>query len=161
MHYNEKADTKQFEKYSEILGKNAPSSFQDFQRIKYGEDWDLFKSYTKSIENGEVSPLADFALYQEISSTVDKHIIGIRTKDGVQIKSKSYHFVNRVIGSVIQKRSGVELDDVIDSLTHPKKIDTRTNTKGVNNRYIGERVAVSLNPATGNLIQTNPIHRKK
>jgi len=44
MSRNELADREQYQKYKEILGKNAPKSFADFQEIKYNSDnWNLLK----------------------------------------------------------------------------------------------------------------------
>lgn len=43
---NKVADKKQYEKYMAVLGKNAPKSLEEFQKIKYtnSEEWDKIKS---------------------------------------------------------------------------------------------------------------------
>ena len=38
MSYNESADKMQFSRYKELIGVDAPKSFKDFQKIKYGAD---------------------------------------------------------------------------------------------------------------------------
>lgn len=37
-------------------------------------------------------------------------------------KNKSNHFISRVIGSVEQKRNGVEIEKIIDTLREPDEI---------------------------------------
>lgn len=49
---NKSVDSKQYEKYKNVLGKNAPKNFEAFQNIKYNNnnDWDLLKkTYNKTI----------------------------------------------------------------------------------------------------------------
>lgn len=43
---NEKADKEQYKKYKAVLGKNAPKSLEEFQKLKYtnSEEWDKIKS---------------------------------------------------------------------------------------------------------------------
>ena len=41
MAYNESKDREQYERYAELLGKDAPESFEEFQRLKY-EDADAY-----------------------------------------------------------------------------------------------------------------------
>lgn len=43
---NKAADTKQYNKYKSVLGKNAPKSLEEFQKLKYtnSEEWDKIKS---------------------------------------------------------------------------------------------------------------------
>lgn len=38
MHYNEKADREQYEKYKKLLGNDAPKTFSDFRELKYSDD---------------------------------------------------------------------------------------------------------------------------
>ena len=60
--------------------------------------WEEYRNYTRSIEIGELTPLADFKLYQNISEEIDEVLMGVITSDGIRISGKSAHFVARVIG---------------------------------------------------------------
>lgn len=46
---NKTADSEQYEKYKAVLGKNAPKSLEEFQKMKYtdSEEWDELKSEVK------------------------------------------------------------------------------------------------------------------
>ncbi len=159
--YNTAKDKAQYEKIQKNLGKNAPRSFQDFQNIKYGGDYDTFKAYSRSMKSGELTPLADFELYKNTSKQIDGSLVGIKTSEGVVITGKSDHFISRVIGSVEQRRSGVEIEAIKDALQSPSKISKKESKKGTSVLYTGKHIAVSVNPDTGILIQTNPVHGKK
>ena len=51
---------------------------------------------------------------------------------------------------------------MIDALTNPDQVDdVKTNKNGRSQRFIKGDVAVTVNPDTGQLIQTNPIREKK
>lgn len=119
---------------------------------------ELKKAYKQSIKLGELTPLAGFELYEEISEEIDKRLIGITTSNGIKIKSKSYHFIARVIGSISQRRNGVPLESVLLALTVPDRIDPiKENENGRSQRFILKGVcAVTVNPDTGKLIQVNP-----
>lgn len=157
---NLKIDTEQLDRYKAVLGKNAPKSLEEFQKIKYTgkKEWELFKAYTNSIKSGELTPLADFNLYKEISEEIDEKLVGIVTSNNIVVNGKSKHFISRVIGSVEQKRNGVPVNDVYNILKKPdivSKIIERKNGKSI--RFIKKGVGmVSLNPENGNLIQVNP-----
>lgn len=157
---NESADRKQFEKYKAALGKNAPKTFAEFQDLKYNSgEWEAFKSYKRAIQKGELSALANFSLYQKTSREIDKKLVGLTTSNGIKITGKSNHFISRVIGSIDQRRSGVDIQAVERALTNPNAIvypvkvykDGSTSQKF---RHSG--VEVTVNPYTGLLIQTNP-----
>lgn len=161
--YNETADKKQYDNYRNILGSNAPSSFEAFQNIKYSRtsEYNHLKSYVRGIKSGELSSFADFTLYKQTSAEIDKQLVGIVTSQGISITSKSDHFINRLIGSAGQRRSGVTIDAVKETLICPEKTDIRKSSKGTSVRYFGKDVIVTVNPDTGKLIQANPRHRKK
>lgn len=159
--YNEVADRLQFERYRTLLGKNAPKNFSAFQKLKYSEDWDAFKAYSKSIKTGELTPLADFNLYKEISKEIDNVLVGQMTTNGILITGKSNHFIARIIGSVEQRRNGVPVEASLDTILNPLKIDpVCNNANGSSQRFIGKVSAVSINPVTGVLIQVNPLSVK-
>lgn len=155
--YNTSADTKQWQRYKELLGKNAPATLEDFQALKYGSDWDAFKAYSKSIKSGELTPLADFKLYKSKSLEIDKKLVGVTAQNGLVTTGKSNHYIARTIGSVSQRRSGVDVSDALDALLHPEKVDPiKNNANGRSQRFKGKTCYVTVNPDTGMLIQTNP-----
>ena len=158
--YNEQDDGEEYERYKQLLGKNAPKTFADFLKIKYSDDWEAFKAYSKAIKSGELASLASFDLYQEISTSIDRNLVGTTTSEGILVRSKSAHFINRVIGSVEQRRSGVTVQEIKQALSTPERIDSKKGKEGVSVRYFGKSVIVTVNPQTGNLIQTNPRHQK-
>lgn len=156
----ESSDRKQFEEYHSILGKNAPKSFADFQNLKYNSgEWEAFKSYKKAIQTGELSALADFSLYQKTSREIDEKLVGLTTSNGILITGNSKHFIARVIGSVEQRRSGVDIQDVASALTssEAKIFPIKTYSTGdMSQKFRHSGVEVTVNPKTGNLVQTNP-----
>ena len=162
MGYNESSDKQQFERYKEWLGSNAPKTFEAFQKLKYSDDWRPFKAYTRAIKSGELTPLADFKLYKETSTGINSALVGKITSNGITITGKSDHFIARTIGSVEQRRNGVSIAEALDTITHPERVDPiRINENGKSQRFIGKTAAVTINPDTGTLIQSNPIHKSK
>lgn len=159
----EPRDRKQFSEYQEVLGKNAPKTFAEFQDLKYNSgQWEAFKSYKKAIQTGELTALADFSLYQETSRIIDEKLVGLTTSNGILITGKSNHFISRVIGSIEQRRSGVGLDRVLEVFTSKdtKILPPKTSSTGsVSQRFILNDVELSINPENGNLIQVNPFSR--
>ena len=163
IHKNRFQDKKQYKNYKKILGKNMPFNFDDFKELKYNNSnrWSRFKDYKNAITSGELTALADFKLYEKIDKEIDKKLIGQIADNGLKVKSKSKHFINRVIGSVEQKRSGVEIDDILEALSNPKKIHPVMGIKMRSQRFDSEICRVAINPDTGSLIQVNPLSTKR
>lgn len=162
MHYNESADRAQFKKYKALLGKNAPKTFGDFKMLKYSEDWSAFKDYSRAIKSGELTPLADFDIYKATSKEIDTVLVGKTTRGGVGVSDKSAHFIARTIGSVEQRRNGVDVQTSLKTLLRPIKVDpVKQNANGPSQRFIGRGAAVTINPKTGCLIQVNPLKNKE
>lgn len=162
MAQNRSTDKEQYEKYKAILGKNAPRSFAKFQQMKYNDiNWELFKRYSSSIKSGELTPLADFELYRQISMDIEHTLVGVITQNGIKIKDKSSHFISRVIGSVEQKRNGVSIESALDALTNTDAdiLPIKVLKNGTSQKFRYNGVEVSINPKTGKLIQANPLKR--
>ena len=159
-----KSDWVDYEKYTKILGTNAPGSIEDFVKIKYNEnEWKLFKSYGQSIKSGELTPLANFELYKNTSKEIDIKLIGRTTSNGIEIKGKSKHFISRVIGSVEQRRNGISIDDILEAITNPKAeiLPIKKLKNGRSQKIRFKNAEISINPESGNLIQGNPLRRGK
>lgn len=157
-------DTKKtYVKYQQVLGDNLPS-IEEFAKIRYNEDdWKVFKAYTSSIKSGELTPLADFKLYQNISKEMDEKLVGIVTSNDIKVTGKSNHSIARVIGSVEQRRSGVSVADVLDALTNKDAeiLPVKELRNGKSQKFRNQKVEVTVNPDTGNIIQVNPTHDRK
>lgn len=161
-------DRRQYEKYKNIL-KNSeymPKTFEDFVNFKYNsanqweklkDDYQWSKHRLKAINNGELTPLSDINHYLKIKDEAHKKLIGIKLANNLEVKTISYHFIDRVIGCIEQRRSGVKIDDIADSLNgnyDVKEIDKSIKIYGLNN-------IVTINKETGHLIQVNPHTRRK
>lgn len=156
-------DKRDFAKYKKILGNNAPP-IEEFTKIKYNEsEWELFKSFGVSIQKGELSALADFNLYKNISVEMDEKLLGVVTSNGITITGKSNHSIARAIGSIEQRRNGVQVSDVLDALTSKETevFPIKTMINGRSQKFRNNTVEVSVNPDTGNIIQVNPVHTKR
>lgn len=106
--------------------------------------------------------MATFELYKSISKKIDDNLIGTITSNGIKITDKSKHFISRVIGSVEQRRNGVNVKDVLDVLQNPARLgDIRKLKNGKSQRFIGDLLTATVNPDTGVLIQVNPTTRRK
>ncbi len=158
---NKSSDRKQYEKYKEILGKEVPKSFDKFQELKYNNStkWELFKDYTKSRSSNMISVFTSFDDYKKYKTIINEEIVGLKTANGIEIKSQSKHFIERVLGTSFdtekkKPRDGIEANDILKTLTNPLKI--KEEFKKNSHKFIGEKITITVNPNTGNLIQCNP-----
>ena len=157
---NRTNDIRQYNKYVAVLGKKNVGTLENFINIKYNnnDQWaelqhqrDLKKHYDLAISKGDLTPLVDFDLYSYMDKHITEELHGI-TINNVKIQNHSMHFIDRVLGSVEQKRSGVSLEDIKDTLIKSKDFVIKDSSFKV----LGENNIVSINPITGNLIQVNP-----
>lgn len=157
-----KSDTQRFEVFKAIIGNDAPDTLDKFQEMKYNNptQYESLKDYKNAIEGGRISPLAGFKLYEETKHEVADKLFGVTASNSVKIQSQSKHFVERVLGSVEQRRNGVAVDDIAECLKKGKGLMPKIDSKG---RYsycfvIKDVCKVTFN-AEGNLIQVNPFTR--
>lgn len=161
MWQNRYLDDKQYQRYKAVLGKKAPKTLEEFQQMKYidTERWDLFQAYTRSVKAGELTPLADFKLYEKASKEIDQKLIGMTAKNGIVVSDKSDHFIARTIGLVEQRRNGVEIERVREALTDKDTtvFPIAVRKSGKSQKFRNERIGIEvmLNPETGVLIQAN------
>lgn len=164
MYVNESKDKEQYRRYISSLGKERYlKSFDSFQEIKYNNsieydalkyEYNLKKHFNYAIDSGGLSPLVDFKLYKEMDSNVGFYLEGMKTTNGIEIKSYSKHFIDRVFGSIEERRNGVKLDEIIDTIRNSSNF--RESKRNGSIKIIGYKCIVSINPTTGNLIQVNP-----
>lgn len=104
--------------------------------------------------------LLNYKILKHIKTWVIE-LIGIKTQNGILIQGKIYHFIDRVFGSVEERRSGVSIEDVKQALTTPVEIkDTILKGNRISQVFVGEHAKVSVNPDSNILIQVNLNHRK-
>lgn len=140
--------------------ENPPKSLAIFEKMQYNNpnEYELMKSYEKSVDNGMLSPLVGYEKYKEYHQRVETELIGLTTSNGVTVRSQSKHFLERVFGTISDPshenhpRTGVELEMIVDAL---KNGSVRQHKNG-SYVYKVSDCEVSLNPNTGNLIQVTP-----
>lgn len=167
------AANKYYNEWSKSIGlNNSVKTLDKYYDIKYTTPprYELLKQYAKDVETGWISPLSGFDNYEELYNRIQNEIVGKTAANGIVIQGQKPHFMQRVIGTMVDpekfkkdlriiRRSGVDIDDIFDALFKPEKISPvlirNTGQKSV--KFIGKSCAVSINPETGYLIQTNPI----
>ena len=114
-----------------------------------------------------ISPLSSFKNYQKIYDEINEKVIGVKTFEGSEVTRQSKHFMERVIGTMKdpktgRSRSGVSVEGIKDALENPMTVRAiRTDLQGERSqKYIGEKATVSVDPDTGTLIQCNPTNEK-
>lgn len=167
---NASSDRKQFDKYRKVLGNgDMPKHFADFQEMKYNnpEKWKLLRTYARSVDKGMISPLSGFKNYQKIYDEINEKVVGIKTSEGTAVTGQSKHFMERVIGTMRdpktgRPRSGVTVEGIQKALENPMIARAiRTDSQGERSqKYIGEKATISIDPDTGILIQCNPTNER-
>lgn len=160
-----------YKDWSKSININNIKSLADHYNVKYNdvERYRLLQDYAKSVSRGMLSPLTGFDMYERYHHRIQNELIGFVTSSGIEIKSQSKHFLERVFGTKAdpthrnKPRSGVSLEDIKNALTSGKvkyhyikdKNGNRIlDTKGVS--FVSYKCSVSVNPRTGNLIQVSP-----
>lgn len=154
--------------------KNPPESIAEFKKMMYNkpDEYKLMQTYSKSVDSGMMSPLVGYEKYKEYHERVEKELVGLTTSNGIEIKSQSNHFLERVFGTISDpthegaKRSGVELEDIKEALLYGKvekvKIKKKSNGElGKSQRFCTDKCFVSVNPDECILIQANPRSPRK
>lgn len=153
----------EYSEYKNNLGKNMVSR-EEFSRIMNDKsEKKLFEHYADSIKRGDVSPLADYTMYREKAIELQDKCVGLTTSNGVKLEKRSLHCIDRVIGSVEQRRSGITVDDVVKTLTSPEAEirPVRYSKTAASQKFIYKNAEVTINPDTKTLIQVNPHHRER
>ena len=158
---NKASDKKQYEKYKEVLGKETPETFDKFQELKYNnsKEWELFKDYTKSRSNNMISVFSSFDDYKKYKGLIESDIVGLTTSNGIKITGQSKHFIERVLGTskdpkTGRARDGVEISDISEAIQNGHVRTRKNDPNSV--KFISDKCIVSVNPNTGKLIQVNP-----
>ena len=140
--------------------------FDDFQKIKYNDtkEWDIVKGYTGIVQKGEISPLVKYSNFKKHHNELEDKLIGMKTTDGVKIKSVSYHFTGRAIGThdwanpnnskeIMKKLNHKHVpSEALLKCVNEGKLSKKTNESCV---FYTEECQIAINPHTGNLVQCN------
>ena len=162
-----------YQNWSRSIGVNdSIKTLAKYYNVKYNDSprFELLRRYADDVAAGWISPLSHFDNYEALYNRIQTEIVGRVAGDGTIIKGQSRHFMQRILGTMadpkklrddlqIIRRSGVEIDNVIDAVLNPVQIyPARTDYNG--NRSVklrGHICAVTVNPDSGILIQTNPL----
>ena len=155
-----------YQNWSKSIGANDQiKTLAKYYDVKYNDSprYELLKTYVRSVESGRMSPMVRFDLYEDYYRRIQTELVGKQTKSGITITGQSKHFLERVFGTMIdpkthKPRSGVVLDVIIQCVTTSTDIsDPVIRADGKRSIVIlAEGIAVSVNPDTGILVQTNP-----
>lgn len=137
----------------------------------------LLKGREKAIQNHDISALIDEETYINVAKEVDKKLVGLKTSDDIMITGYKTHFIDRVIGEyqssneTINKnsfavkaeimsekpRQGVPIEYIKDCLQNSDKatIKPHKSSKRSKTYILKGKCAVTINPDSGDLIQTN------
>lgn len=146
-------------------------SLAKYYEEKYNSSpaYQLFRQYATDVESGWISPLSGFSNYRHLYNRIQKEIVGKTAADGTVITGQVPHFMQRVIGTLVDpkklkddlqiiRRSGVSIEDIKEALFFPQKTGKILLRKNGNRsmKLYGSNCTVAINPDTGMLIQTNP-----
>ena len=133
------------------------------------------ESYEKAKDGGVISSLITFKTYNQVAYNLLEKVVGTTTKDDIMIIGFTPHMIDRIIGNYkasnepINKdsfsvknnlygaRKGVPVKNVIDALKNGKSSGVKIDKSGKKSIvYKTNKCTVSVNPDTGELIQTTP-----
>jgi hypothetical protein len=171
LHY-ERRDTKEYEEWGAVLGKKMPVTLDEFRKMKYNDSNKFYRltGYKKAQEVSDIPDTVNFDEYEKVGKRIERELVGLKTADGVEVKGFVNHFIDRLIGQtpagkpIKHRREGVSIEAVKDcilngSRTETVRIDKKTGERSIT--YTIEKYQVTINPDTGNLVQTNPTRRKQ
>ena len=143
-----------------------------YKRARYNNntDYKLLRQYANDVEAGWISPLSGFENYRNLHNRIQTEIVGKPAANGTVITGQVPHFMQRVIGTMVDpekfkrdlqviRRSGVEFEEIKATIFSPIEVgNVQTRASGQRSvKLFGEKCIVTINPDTGELIQTNPL----
>ena len=155
-----------------IGAEKSIKTLADYYEMKYNNpgEFKLLKQYAKDVKTGWISPLSGFENYKKLYGRIQAEIVGKSAANGTVITGQVAHFMQRVIGTAVDpeklkknlqiiRRSGVEFEDIKNAIFNPDEIGTvqvrKSGKRSV--KLTGSKCVVTINPDTGELIQTNPL----
>lgn len=161
-----------YREWSKSIGAdNSIKTLAEYYDVKYNDSprYELLQRYTHDVDSGWISPLSRFDNYEALYNQIQTEIVGMAASNGVVITGQSQHFMQRVIGTMVDpqklrdnlqiiRRSGVDINSIKDTLYNPVEVcPIRVSQSGQKSvKLNGKNCSVTINPDTGILIQTNP-----
>lgn len=174
---NRKVVESHYREWSKSIGAdNSIKTLAEYYDVKYNDSprYELLQRYARDVDSGWISPLSRFDNYEALYNQVQTEIVGTTASNGVVITGQSLYFMQRVIGTMVDpqklrdnlriiRRSGVDIEEIKAAIFSPERVDLPVSRQdGMRSiRFIGETCAVTVNPDTGMLIQTNRIPEKR
>lgn len=161
----------EYREWSKSIGINTdPKTLAKYYDMKYNnpKEYELIKGYTNAVNKGDISPLTGYDLYKNTANEISQKLVGVVTKDGVEIKSFATHFVDRTLGQTsethTEMRQGTPIEHSIEALTNGiisepyiRKIKRGSEyVDDLRQHYTGTHAKVTLSLTENKLIQTNP-----
>lgn len=161
-----------YREWSKSIGAdNSIKTLAEYYDVKYNDSprYELLQRYARDVDAGWISPLSHFDNYEALYNQIQTEIVGTTASNGVVITGQSQHFMQRVIGTMVDpqklhdnlqiiRRSGVDINSIKDTLYNPVEVcpvrALQSGRKSV--KLNGKSCSVTINPDTGILIQTNP-----
>ncbi len=158
-----------------IGADDTPKTLAKYYDMKYNDtkQYELLQGYVKAVEKVDISPLVGFDLYKKTATDIEDTLIGIETVDGVNIKTYTTHFIDRVIGRVADPHEGyreaTKISSVLDALQNGDVSEPyikRTKRKNgeffddIRQTYTGNSAKVTISILENKLIQCNPYKRQ-
>lgn len=102
---------KHYKTWSSEHNINNIKTLAEYYNVKYNDvrRYNLLKGYVKAVDEGGISPLIGFDLYEEKAKEVEKMLVGQITTNGIEIKDFTTHFIDRIIGQTSTSHSGMRL----------------------------------------------------
>nr|DAH27037.1 MAG TPA: minor capsid protein [Caudoviricetes sp.] len=161
-----------YREWSKSIGAdNSIKTLAEYYDVKYNDSprYELLQRYARDVDSGWISPLSRFDNYEALYNQIQTEIVGTTANNGVVITGQSQHFMQRVIGTMVDpqklrdnlqiiRRSGVDINSIKDTLYNPVEVcPIRVSQSGQKSvKLNGKNCSVTINPDTGILIQTNP-----
>ncbi len=162
----------EYREWSKSSGINTdPKTLAKYYDMKYNnpEEYELFQGYINAVNKGDISPLIGYDLYKNTANEISQKLVGVVTKDGVEIKSFVPHFIDRTIGQTSEPhggmRQGTPIEHSIEALTNGAISESyvRKIKRGSEyfddkrQSYIGTHARVVISLTENKLIQANLI----
>ena len=148
--YNETEDYEEWERYTQTLGKEAPGSFQEFQKIKY-DDPDAYANLEGFYQYKYDVPEAtreDFAAYNVLKE-LDLHGTVRVPPEAVSVKTLVFHDNHA-------SHHGCTLDDAKSYVQNAFCTVRRTRWDGESINYYSAKGAAYIDAATGEIKTSFP-----
>lgn len=167
------AANRHYIEWSKGIGANTSvETLAKYYDVKYNDSprYNLLKQYAEDVQTGWISPNSGFDNYERLYNKIQSEIVGKTTSNGILITGQKPHFMQRVIGTMVDpkilknnlkvvRRSGVDFDDIAEALFRPVDVApiAKRPSGQRSQKFIGKKCVVTINPDTGQLIQTNLI----